>query len=55
MPCRAMARLLAENGFPVGFVQVAKDYQALRLESQRTRRLRQNRTASTKYQTLNLF
>ena len=54
-PCRAMARLMSENGFSVGFVQVAKDYQALRLESQRTKRLMQNRTASAKYQTLKLF
>lgn len=55
LPYRPMARLLSENGFAVSFVQVAKDYQTLRLESQRTKRLLQNRTASTKYVTLKLF
>jgi len=47
-PCRAMARLLSEIGFPVGFVQVSKDYRALHLESQRTKRLGQNRTNSAR-------
>jgi len=36
-PSRAMARLLSEMGFPVGFVQVSKDYKALRLKSQRSK------------------
>ena len=36
-PCRAMARQLNEIGFPVGFVQVSKDYRALHLESQRNK------------------
>jgi hypothetical protein len=47
-PCRAMARRLSEIGFPVGFVQVSKDYRALRLESQRTKRLGQNHANSAK-------
>ena len=38
-PCRAMARLLNDIGFPVGFVQVSKDYRALSLKSQRTKLL----------------
>jgi hypothetical protein len=47
-PCRAMAHLLGEIGFPVGFVQVSKDYRALHLESQRTKHLNRNRTVSVK-------
>jgi hypothetical protein len=43
-----MARRLSEIGFPVGFVQVSKDYRALRLESQRTKRLGQNHANSAK-------
>ena len=48
-----MARLLSEIGFPVGFVQVSKDYRALRLESRRTKRLQPEPANSAKPLELN--
>jgi hypothetical protein len=36
-PCRTMACRLTELGFPIGFVQVSKDYRALGLQTNRTK------------------
>jgi hypothetical protein len=52
-PSRIMACRLSEVGFPIGFVQVSKDYQALHLESRRTKRISQNRTDYVKPLELN--